>query len=694
MTIRKYLQDFAPSGHSFARGERHPATLRRRMTALRSNLLSFSCAMAGLVLCVSSAQAADGRWILNNSGTWSTEANWADNEIANGAGNTADFSTINITTANRTVTLDSSRTIGHLKFGDTTPSHNWILDASGGSVLTLEVSTGIPGIEVVNQTATLSLELAGNQGLTKTGAGTLVLGGGLANAYTGTTTVNDGTLSLGKTAASLDAFGGDLHINGGTVNYSTANNEQIANTANVTLSSGLLAIGARTETLGQTSPLAGGSFMMSGGNLTIGSGQLNLNRNPVITGGTITLTAASGALVANQELIFNGGVIDFTSASGSSSAALNLRGGAGTGVTYESTGTAMAQIINSGGGSARLSLNTSGTTVFTIADAPTVDTEMSIGVNISGSTALEKNGAGVLLLSGPSTYSGSTTIKAGTLLIGANAPSGSAGALGNTTSAVLLGDTTGSASAALLTEGAVSVARAVTVQAGGSGTATLGGNTADISTFSGNVTANKDLQLTAANDGEAVFSGVISGNGKVAVVGGGTVVLEGVNNYTGGTTLSEDTTLRLGAEDVLPDTGTFTFAGGILAANNRTDTIGQLSLTADSSLNLSPGGTAGALTFASAAWTSGTLTINGWTGTPGGTGSDDRIYITTAPEASFLNHVYFDLGGNLYFADMIGNELVAGVTPVPEPVNVALGVFGVMFAAIGLWRRHRASRSL
>ncbi|MCW5553475.1 MAG: autotransporter-associated beta strand repeat-containing protein [Verrucomicrobiae bacterium] len=172
----------------------------------------------------------------------------------------------------------------------------------------------------------------------------------------------------------------------------------------------------------------------------------------------------------------------------------------------------------------------------------------------------------------------------------------------------------------------------------------------------------------------------------------GTLILSGANTYAGGTTLTGGQ-IDLGADNVIPDTGTFTFAGGILAANNRTDTIGQLSLTADSSLNLSPGGAVGALTFASAAWTSGTLTISGWTGTPGEEGTDDRIYFTSTPGSDFLDHVYFDIGGNLYFADMIGNELVAGVTPVPEPVNVALGVFGAMFAAIGLWRRHRATHS-
>ncbi len=49
---------------------------------------------------------------------------------------------------------------------------------------------------------------AGN-GLTKSGVGTLTLGGSAANTYNGATTVNDGRLELNKTAA-VNAFGGSL----------------------------------------------------------------------------------------------------------------------------------------------------------------------------------------------------------------------------------------------------------------------------------------------------------------------------------------------------------------------------------------------------------------------------------------------------------------------------------------------------
>src|SRR2546429_8821974 len=55
----------------------------------------------------------------------------------------ADFSTLDLT-ADNTVHLDGARTVGTLKFGDTPPSHNWIIDNNNNAanVLTLAVTSG------------------------------------------------------------------------------------------------------------------------------------------------------------------------------------------------------------------------------------------------------------------------------------------------------------------------------------------------------------------------------------------------------------------------------------------------------------------------------------------------------------------------------------------------------------------------
>jgi autotransporter-associated beta strand protein len=125
----------------------------------------------------------------NASGGWGVAANWSGG-IPNGTDTVADLSTLNLT-ADSTVANETPRTVGSLLFGDTTPGNNWALS---GSTLTLAVSGGAPAINVSNQTASLSLVLAGNQGFSKQGSGTLALLS--TNTYGGATVVTAGTLRL------------------------------------------------------------------------------------------------------------------------------------------------------------------------------------------------------------------------------------------------------------------------------------------------------------------------------------------------------------------------------------------------------------------------------------------------------------------------------------------------------------------
>jgi autotransporter-associated beta strand protein len=119
------------------------------------------------------AGAANGTWTADADGNWSDASKWSGGAVASGAGFTADF-TLN-TSANRTVTLDSSRTIGTLRFGSAS-GRTWTLESGGGSTLTLETITGTPVILVTNTaTAVIATPLAGGNGFTKSGPGTLVL---------------------------------------------------------------------------------------------------------------------------------------------------------------------------------------------------------------------------------------------------------------------------------------------------------------------------------------------------------------------------------------------------------------------------------------------------------------------------------------------------------------------------------------
>ncbi len=129
---------------------------------------------------------------------------------------TADFSTINIT-ADRTVHLDSARTIGQIKFQDTNTgtgnAFNWFLDNNNvaSNILTLDNGASQPVINVINRTTTLSAVLAGTNGVLLTG-GTGGTGSQLnlaaANTYSGVTTITTNTTNqmtvLRKTTGPLE----------------------------------------------------------------------------------------------------------------------------------------------------------------------------------------------------------------------------------------------------------------------------------------------------------------------------------------------------------------------------------------------------------------------------------------------------------------------------------------------------------
>jgi autotransporter-associated beta strand protein len=445
-------------------------------------------------------------------------------------------------------------------------------DAGGGGTATLQNATILiaNASGVTGGSALVELSPSNTQTLSLlTRDGTLNLGAG-ANAV---------TYQLGTSYfySNTNMFIGDGVLN--SLNYGTSSAVNSFGVADAQAGSGRRPLekdGTGTLVLNNvayTFPIAGtaagSNFTTVIGDGTTLGGTLQLGAAGQLPAGALTVTA--GTLNLNGFSFTTVGTTNMGSGPAGSTSTITT--GAGTltlagAVTYNVTNNPGPATING-----NLALGSS-TRTFTANHSTANTTDITINAVISGSGGLTLAGGGQLLLTGTNTYTGTTTINAGTLVVGANAPSGAAGALGNATSAVLLGNTTGSSNAALLTGGAFTVGRAVTLQAGNTGTNTLGGNTANASSFTGNITVSNTggVTLTAATGGTATFSGVISGANPVIAIGPGTVVLSNAaNTYTGATTvsggvLSISADPNLGADPASATAGNVVINGGTLRA--------------------------------------------------------------------------------------------------------------------------------
>ncbi|MCW0220193.1 MAG: autotransporter-associated beta strand repeat-containing protein, partial [Prosthecobacter sp.] len=159
----------------------------------------------------------------------------------------------------------------------------------------------------------------------------------------------------------------------------------------------------------------------------------------------------------------------------------------------------------------------------------------TINGQITGAFNVLKADQGTLWLKGNNTYTGSTTLNNGYLVLENDA------ALGNASSTVAFGTTTNSQ---VLLSGVRNVSRNFTNSATG-GTQTLGGLDAGAKTFSGNITATRSVNVSSIIGGDVNFTGTISAAGGINKVGTGSVILNPTtgtgNTYTGATTVTAGT---------------------------------------------------------------------------------------------------------------------------------------------------------
>jgi autotransporter-associated beta strand protein len=571
---------------------------------------------------------ATANWNTSSTGTGGTLAGWTAN-------NHAVFSAGTDAVNAFTVTLTAGISVGNMTFEEGTAlitGSTLTLAGAGGS--TIDVTGGL--------TATVNSLLAGSATLNKNGAGTFITGGATFNSHSGAVNINAGVFEIAKTAfvgginnaaAVSVAAGATLRFNGaaaytqetigplsgaGTVTNvgAAAVNLVVADGGVSTTFSGILT--DTTNNLNLVKNAGAGTLTLSGANsydgtTTISTGVLNIQNATALGTTTSGTTVASGAALEIQNNIAVGAETLSLAGTGISSNGA-LRNISGTNSYAGNITLTAATEIQSDAGSLTLSGGVSGAT-FGLTFDGAGNTAVS-GVIGTTSGTLTKNGTGTLTLSGANTYTGVTSINAGTLSINTLANvSGGASALGAPTSAangtIAIGSTT--TGATLAYTGSGSTSNRVINLAGTTGGATLDASGTGALTFTSNFTAtgagSKTLTLTGSSTAANTISGAIVNNSGANVTslvksGAGTWVLSGANTFTGTTAINAGT-LRINADNRL---GT---APGAATPNKLTFDGGTLETTATFTLNANRGTTinAGGGTFDVNAGT--TLTYSG-----------------------------------------------------------------------------------
>jgi outer membrane autotransporter protein len=242
-----------------------------------------------------------------------------------------------------------------------------------------------------------------------------------------------------------------------------------------------------------------------------------------------------------------------------------------------------------------VAITDNGSTVF----AQTTGNATYAGV-ISGSGGLVMNGAGtVVTLTGANSFTGGTTITAGTLQLGNGGTNGSI--IGNVVDAGTLAfnrsDVTTFAGAVSGTGTVSQIGAGTTVLTGANsytGGTTIAAGTLQLGNggAAGSIVGNVTNAGTLAFDRSdvAAFAGSVSGTGVVNQIGTGTTILTGANSYTGGTNITAGT-LHLDGSITSPTTvqsggtlrGTGTIFGNVqnngIIAPGDPSVIGTLAIT-------------------------------------------------------------------------------------------------------------------
>ncbi len=597
-------------------------------------VVTFNLPTAGTISTSASNDASGilGAWALVNSGAAYATVS-GGNIVAYGGGTTGSANLTNVTSATTNYTftgaqtLAGARTANTLQFttdtatrilalGANTLTLNGLLNTSGQTLTisgagTVAVGSASDLVIAGTNNVTLSSAITGTgKGLTYAGSGTLTLNTAVST-YTGTTTVNSGTLALGlanvlNSASSIVVNGGTLgattfaqsvhsvSLRGGSI---TGTSGALTSATTFDVQSGTVSavlagtVGLNKTTIG-TVTLTGASTYS--GVTTLDAGILNAKTFAAVN--TASSIGAGSAGGSAADLVFGGGTLQYSTAAVASTNRLFTIGDAnGNSAMIDSSAAAVANGLSfTGTGSIGFVNTTAHTITLTGTNTGTANIFAPIiGDQSAGNlTSLNKTGAGTWQLTGANTYTGVTTIDAGILISGnfanINTASGigAGSAVGSAGDLVFGGGTLQYSSAAvastnrLFTIGDANGNSATITSSATSATNTLSFTSTGSIAFAN--TSAHSLTLSGTNTGTNTFAPIISdqsvGNATSLIKSAaGNWVLTGNSTYTGTTTVTGGT-LTLGVTNAIGSNSAFTITSGTFALGAFNETLTSVSL--------------------------------------------------------------------------------------------------------------------
>jgi fibronectin-binding autotransporter adhesin len=678
----------------------------------------------------------------------SASTNLSGAVIGTGSLNTSEFS-LNVTSSSNTYSGGTTITAGTLIANNSNPADSAtgtgpITIMPGGALLLGQnTATGYinPGSSITDNGAlqffrmdgspyVFTNNISGIGTVSQNSAGGLTVLSG-TNTYSGVTTVFQGTLFAGSTSAFGGASGksqisftndGILDLNG--------NNNTVGSIIG-TATTGGISLGANTLTTNDT--VGGGTFaavisgtggsMVFGNNSTILTGANTYTGGTSITFGTVLVANSTGSGLGTGPIsISPGAILDFgaSSTTGSVSTATITDNGtinfnridmptesfviAGSGSVGVNAGGVILTGNNTYTGGSTISSGTEiqigdGLTVGsriagnvsdagTLQFAPASSDSYNFSGNITGSGGVTLAGPGSIALTGANTYTGLTSVNAGTL------SDGSPGSFSPNSKMLV-----NSAGGSLMVNFNEAVAN---LENGGTG------GPVDIVSTSASLAS-----LGQAYSGD--FMGNISGAGSF-IVAGGQQGLGGNNTYSGGTIVTGGALLWVSSNNAL-GTGTVAFSGGSDFSPDASVTLpNDILLVGGENLENDLGGSTDNMTLngvisetggvGSIEWcTPATLTLNGtntFTGgvdmregtlvlgnnSGAGTGTitlDTATSLNVVSGVTASNFINFSGGtATLTGSGTIASPINAGASVIISPMNSATGGPGTLTFSSGL----------